>query len=82
MKAVAEIVVAIILLVSSGYLAPKAVDLFKIETIQKVNQGLPSLSGFSEKLGKPWSLEDDKCGKINWINLLNLSISSSGESWK
>lgn len=53
MKTVTEIVAAIILLVSGGYLAPKAVDLFKIETMQKVNQGLPSLSGFSEKLARP-----------------------------
>lgn len=53
MKAVAEIVATIILLASGGYLAPKAVDLFKIETIQKVNQGLPSLSDFSERLARP-----------------------------
>jgi hypothetical protein len=53
MRAVTEIVAAIILLASGGYLAPKAVDLFKMETIEKVNQGLPSLSDFSEKLARP-----------------------------
>lgn len=52
MKAIAEIVAAIILLVSGSYLVPKTIDLFKIETIEKVNQGLPPLSGFSEKLSK------------------------------
>lgn len=53
MKIVAEIVAAIILLASGSYIAPNLIREFKVETIQKVNQGLPSLSGFSEKLVKP-----------------------------
>jgi len=50
MKAVAEIVAAIILLASGGYLAPKAVESFKKETLTKVDKGLSSLSKFSTKL--------------------------------
>lgn len=52
MKAVAEIVAAIILLVSGGYLAPKAVESFKKETLMKVDKGLPSLHNFNKKLQK------------------------------
>ena len=50
MKAVAEIVAAIILLASGGYLAPKAVESFKKEALVKVNKGLPSLSTFTNNL--------------------------------
>lgn len=50
MKAVAEIVAAIILLVSGGYIAPRAIQEFKIETIQKINKGLPSMTKFTTKL--------------------------------
>lgn len=52
MKAVAEIVAAIILLASGSYLAPKAVENFKQETIDKLKLGLPSLQEFSSKLEK------------------------------
>ncbi|MCO5143071.1 MAG: hypothetical protein M9962_08280 [Oligoflexia bacterium] len=52
MKVVAEIVAAIILLASGGYLAPKAVESFKKEAIIKVNQGLPPLQSFTQKLQK------------------------------
>ena len=50
MKAVVEIVAAIILLASSGYLAPKAVERFKKETLHRINNGIPSLQNFSQKL--------------------------------
>lgn len=50
MKIVAEIVAAIILLVSGGYLAPKAVESFKKEALKKVNQGLLPLQDFTKKL--------------------------------
>lgn len=50
MKAVAEIVAAIILLASGGYLAPKAVENFKKEAIMKVDKGLPPLQDFTQKL--------------------------------
>ena len=50
MKAVAEIVAAIILLVSSGYLAPKAIESFKKETLIKVDKGLPPLQNFTQML--------------------------------
>lgn len=53
MKAVAEIVTAIVLLASGALFAPKAVESFKIETLQKVDQGLLPLSDFSEKLSRP-----------------------------
>ncbi len=52
MKAVAEIVAAIILLASGGYLAPKAIEGFKKETLMKVDKGLPPLQSFTEKLQK------------------------------
>jgi hypothetical protein len=52
MKAVAEIVVAIILLASGGYLAPKAVESFKKEALMKVNNGIPPLQSFTQKLLK------------------------------
>jgi len=52
MKAVAGIVAAVILLVSGGYVAPKIISLFKIETILKVDQALSSLSDFSERLSR------------------------------
>ena len=50
MKAVAEIVAAIILLASGGYLAPKTIESFKKETLMKVDKGLPPLQTFSQKL--------------------------------
>ena len=50
MKAVAEIVAAIILLASGGHLAPKAVESLKKETLMKVNKGLPSLESFTKNL--------------------------------
>ncbi|MCK6595300.1 MAG: hypothetical protein L6Q33_08885 [Bacteriovoracaceae bacterium] len=50
MKAVAEIVTAIILLASGGYLAPKAIESFKKETLVKIDKGLPPLQTFSQKL--------------------------------
>lgn len=50
MKAVAEIVAAIILLASGGYLAPKAIDSFKKETLMKVDKGLSPLQNFTQKL--------------------------------
>ena len=50
MKAVAEIVAAIILLASGGYLAPKAVESFKKEALIKVNGGLPQLQKFTNEL--------------------------------
>ncbi len=52
MKAVAEIVVAIILLVSGSYVAPNLIKEFKVETIKKLDQGLPPLLGFSSALIK------------------------------
>ncbi len=53
MKAVAEIVAAIILLASGGYLAPKAIESFKKETLMKVHKGLPPLSTFTNNLTSP-----------------------------
>jgi len=50
MKTVAEIVAAIILLASGGYLAPKAIENFKKETLMKVDKGLPPLINFSRQL--------------------------------
>ena len=52
MKAVAEIVAAIILLVSGSYIAPSLIKEFKVETIKKLDQGLPPLQGFSSALIK------------------------------
>lgn len=52
MKAVAEIVAAIIFLASGGYLVPKAVEGLKKEAIQKVYKGLPPLQNFTHKLQK------------------------------
>lgn len=50
MKAVAEIVTAIILLVSGGYFTPKAIESFRKETLVKVDKGLPSLKKFTRQL--------------------------------
>ncbi len=50
MKAVVEIVAAVILLVSGSYIAPKAIAEFKKETLKKVDKGLPPLSIFTKKL--------------------------------
>lgn len=50
MKAVVEIVAAVILLVTGSYIAPKVITEFKIETIKKVDKGLPSLQRFTEQL--------------------------------
>lgn len=50
MTSVAEIVAAIILLVSGSYIAPSLIKEFKVETIKKLDQGLPSLQRFSNSL--------------------------------
>lgn len=50
MKAVAEIVAAIILLASGSYIAPSLIKEFRVETIKKLDQGLPPLQGFTRKL--------------------------------
>lgn len=52
MKAVAEIVAAIILLASGGYFAPKAVESLRKEALMKVNKGLPQLQNFTQKIQK------------------------------
>lgn len=52
MKIVAEIVAAIILLVSGSYIAPSLIREFKVETIKKLDQGLPPLQTFTQKLSK------------------------------
>ena len=52
MKAVVEIVAAVILLVSGSYIAPKIVSEFKIETIKKVDRGLSPLAPFASQLSK------------------------------
>lgn len=49
MKAVAEIVAAIILLASGGYLAPKALESFKKEALMKVDNGIPPLQNFTHQ---------------------------------
>lgn len=46
MKTVAEIVAAIILLVSGSYIAPRLIKEFKVETIKKLDQGLSPLQKF------------------------------------
>jgi hypothetical protein len=50
MKAVVEIVAAVILLVSANYVAPKVIAEFKRETIRKVDKGLPPLQRFANQL--------------------------------
>lgn len=50
MKIVAEMVAAIILLGSGAYLAPKVVSEFRIGTLKKVDQGLPSHESFATSL--------------------------------
>lgn len=50
MKAVVEIVAAVILLASGSYIAPKAIAEFKRETIKKIDKGLPPLSTFAKNL--------------------------------
>lgn len=50
MKIVAEIVTAIVLLASGAFFAPKAVESFKKETLEKVDKGLEPLSGFAKSL--------------------------------
>lgn len=52
MKAVVEIVAAVILLASGSYIAPKMVCEFKRETINKVNHGLSPLAPFASQLSK------------------------------
>jgi hypothetical protein len=52
MKSVVEIVAAVILLASGGYLAPKMVSEFKKETIKKVDHGLSPLAPFASQLSK------------------------------
>lgn len=49
---VAEIVAAIILLVSGSYVAPSLIKEFKVETIKKLDQGLPPIQQFSSALIK------------------------------
>lgn len=49
MKAVVEIVAAVILLASGSYLAPKAIKRFKIETLMKIDKGLAPLRKFSKE---------------------------------
>lgn len=50
MKEVVGIIAAVILLVSGGLIAPKAIFEFKKETIKKVDRGLSPLSTFAKKL--------------------------------
>jgi uncharacterized protein YneF (UPF0154 family) len=50
MKVVAEIVAAIIFLFSGYFIAPKMVKKFKMETINKIDQGIPPISFFNKKL--------------------------------
>jgi len=50
MKAIAEIVAAVILLVSGSYIAPKAIESFKKETLTKVDKGLPPLQNFTQNI--------------------------------
>ena len=50
MKTVAEIVVATILLASGVLFTPDLVEQLKVEAIQKIDQGLPSLKKFTNKL--------------------------------
>ncbi len=52
MKIVAEIVMAIILLASGFFMAPNLVSEFRIETFEKVNEGLSPLGDFTTKLTK------------------------------
>lgn len=52
MKTVAEIVAAVILLISGGYIAPKAIQEFRKETLKKVDGGIPPLSSFTNHLTK------------------------------
>lgn len=52
MKIVAEIVAAVILLVSGSYIAPKAIEKFKKETYIQIHKGLPSIEHFSNALTK------------------------------
>lgn len=52
MKIVAEIVMTIVLLASGAFFAPSLVNQFKVETLQKVDRGLPSLKKFTGELIK------------------------------
>lgn len=52
MKIIAEIVAAIFLFALGAYIAPKMITDVKIETLKKVDRGLPSLEAFSKKLTK------------------------------
>ena len=52
MKAVAEIVAAVIVLLSGSYIAPKAIQEFRNETLKKVDGGIPPLSSFTKNLTK------------------------------
>lgn len=52
MKTAVEIITAIILLASGTYIAPELIAEFRIETIKKVDKGLPPLQGFARKLTK------------------------------
>lgn len=52
MKAVAEIIAAVILLISGSYIASKAIPDFRKETLKKVNGGLPPISSFTKNLTK------------------------------
>ena len=50
MKIVVEIIVAVILLASGNYLAPKLIQKFEKETLIKLDRGLSPLSKFSSEL--------------------------------
>lgn len=52
MKIIAEIVTAIILLVSGFFMAPDLISEFRIETFKKVSEGLSPLEDFTIKLTK------------------------------
>tara|TARA_R100000656_G_scaffold74180_3_gene55144 strand:+ start:1048 stop:1209 length:162 start_codon:yes stop_codon:yes gene_type:complete len=50
MKVVAEIVAAVILLISGSYIAPKMIEKFKKETFVHIHKGLPSIEKFSRTM--------------------------------
>ena len=52
MKIVAEIIFAIIVLVSGSCIAQKLVSEFRLETLKKIDQGLPVIHLFTVKLLK------------------------------
>lgn len=52
MKAVAEVIFAIILLVGGVKISDKALMAFRKESLEKVHKGLPSLETFTRALTK------------------------------